>query len=247
MTSQMPISSGVDLPPFTVRISPRAKRLLLKVSPLGRVEVVAPCRVKPAEVQVFVQRHHHWLRRTLAKLAVERGRYHSNDVGLPSQMELRALDECWQLDIAQNPINPAGRSLVVASEGKVMIRVSDHDAAVRALRTWLQARAKQRLAAWLREVSVETGLPFRSSSVRVQKSRWGSCSHLGAISLNRNLLFLPPHLVRHVMLHELCHTVHLNHSGRYWKLVRRHEPLYEAHERELRRGDRYIPAWAFPD
>lgn len=243
----MSISSTDDLPAYTVRVSPRAKRLLLKVSPLGRVEVVVPRRVEPAEIQIFVERHHLWLRRTLAKLELERGQYHANDVALPSQIELRALNECWQLNIVQNAARPAGRASVVTADGKVIIQASNHDAAIGAARAWLQRYAKRRFAPWLREISVEAGLPFRSLSVRVQKSRWGSCSHLGAISLNRNLLFLPPHLVRHVMLHELCHTVHLNHSGRYWKLVRRYEPMYEAYEKELRRGDQYIPMWAFPE
>lgn len=242
----MSIVPTLDLPSFTVRISPRAKRLLLKVSPLGQIEVVAPRRVDPMAIQVFVQSHHQWLRRTLACLEAERRQYHADEAALPSRIELRALGESWSLEVMQNPDTGSGRSSLIIRDGKLLIRAAGHDAAIRALRAWLQAYAKRCFAPWLREISFEMGLPFRSLSVRVQKSRWGSCSHLGAISLNRNLLFLPPHLVRHVMLHELCHTVHLNHSGRYWRLVRRHEPCYEAHERELRHGDRYIPAWAFP-
>jgi predicted metal-dependent hydrolase len=60
-------------------------------------------------------------------------------------------------------------------------------------------------------------------------------------------LFLPPRLVRYIMVHELCHTVHLNHSRRYWGLVSRFEPDYAACEAELRRAARHIPLWACPE
>src|SRR3569833_3661152 len=59
--------ASVPMPHYTVRVSPRARRLQLKVSPLGKVEVVAPRRVAAKDVHVIVERHGQWLQRTLAR------------------------------------------------------------------------------------------------------------------------------------------------------------------------------------
>src|SRR3569623_499514 len=182
--------ASVPGPHYTVRVSPRARRLQLKVSPLGKVEVVAPHRVAAKDVHVFVERHGQWLQRTLARLSAVRAR-------------------AW--------------------------------------RRWLQRHALTTLASLLRETSIATDLPYTALSVRAQRSRWGSCSSGGNISLNRNLLFLPPALARFVNIHELCHTLHMNLCVRFWRLVQRHASDIRERERELRHGDRYIPAWALPD
>jgi hypothetical protein len=104
-------------------------------------------------------------------------------------------------------------------------------------------RAQQALPERLREVADETGLVFSSVSIRGQRSRWGSCSATGDISLNYQLLFLPPHLVRHVLVHELCHTVELNHSSRFWKTVARFEPGLVQLREEMRRSWSHVPGW----
>ena len=80
-------------------------------------------------------------------------------------------------------------------------------------------------------------------SIRGQRSRWGSCSATGDISLNYQLLFLPPHLLRHVLVHELCHTVELNHSPRFWRTVARFEPDLAALREEMRRSWSHVPGW----
>jgi predicted metal-dependent hydrolase len=79
--------------------------------------------------------------------------------------------------------------------------------------------------------------------VRSQRSRWGSCSRRGTISLNAKLLFLPPGLVEYVFLHELCHTQRMDHSKAYWALLRRHVPDCKRHARTLRATPGLVPAW----
>jgi len=230
------------LPPYTVRTSPRTRRLHLKVSPLGRVEVVVPRQVAARDIQAFVDRHRQWLQRTLVRLGTERARYHAVEPGVPARLELRALDEVWTVE---RDVRSTARAAVTTAAGQVLLlRGIDEELLLRALRRWLHEYARAQLAPRLQGLSDVTGLAYQTLSVRAQRSRWGSCSARGAISLNRNLLFLPAALMRYVLIHELCHTRHLNHGQRYWRLVQSHVPDFRAHERELRRGDLYIPAWA---
>jgi predicted metal-dependent hydrolase len=114
------------------------------------------------------------------------------------------------------------------------------------LRQWLGLRAKSSLQPWLKKVSTETGLVYHKVSVRAQKTRWGSCSNKKHINLNRALMFLPSELVRYLMIHELSHTVHLNHSRAFWTLVARWAPQYKHYETQLNQYSAQIPLWALP-
>jgi predicted metal-dependent hydrolase len=114
----------------------------------------------------------------------------------------------------------------------------------RALKRWLLEQGKQKLIPLLQSISTETNIPFASVSVRLQRSRWGSCSRRGKISLNAKLLFLAPELVRYLFVHELCHRQQMNHSPAFWKCVEDQEADYAALDRRMRTAMQSVPAWA---
>ena len=95
----------------------------------------------------------------------------------------------------------------------------------------------------LNELSTLTGLGYQRMQVRAQKTCWGSHSSSGTISLNVCALFLGPELLRYLMLHELCHGRHMNHSRRFWNLLERHQPGSKKLDRRLGESWRDIPAW----
>lgn len=97
------------------------------------------------------------------------------------------------------------------------------------------------LAATAREV----GMSYRKMAIRRQRSRWGSCSTRGTISLNCCLLFQRPEVVRYLLVHELAHTQHMNHSKRFWQCVERHCPDFQELDAELLAGWRRVPVWVF--
>ena len=116
----------------------------------------------------------------------------------------------------------------------------------RQLREWTRGEARAWLGPMLAELAKEYGFSFASMRVRFQKSRWGSCSSRGCISLNACLVFLPEALVRYMLLHELCHTRQMNHSKAFWQLVLTHDPDARAHDRAMREEAwRYVPDWIF--
>jgi hypothetical protein len=107
----------------------------------------------------------------------------------------------------------------------------------------LSRKAGERLVPWLEELARQHGFSFRRVLVRSQRTRWASYSQRGTISLNLKLLFLPSALVRYVLIHELCHTVHANHSRRFWNLVQQNDPEARKNDHELRDAWRHVPAW----
>ena len=86
----------------------------------------------------------------------------------------------------------------------------------------LRRVAKEKLPRMLEAASLRTGLRYRRLTIRKSHSRWGSCTREGNISLSLFLAALPDELIDYVCIHELCHTVHHNHSAEFHSLVNRH-------------------------
>jgi hypothetical protein len=83
--------------------------------------------------------------------------------------------------------------------------------------------------------NAELGFAFSKIAIRNQKSRWGSCSKKGTLNFNYRLLFLPAELADYVIVHELCHLKHFDHSKNFWDEVRRTLPEYKTQLKQLKR------------
>lgn len=79
-----------------------------------------------------------------------------------------------------------------------------------------------------------TGGVYHTITIRDQKSRWGSCSSRGTLSFNYRLMFAPPRVLDYVVVHELCHLTHMNHSASFWTMVEQVMPDYRIHKQWLR-------------
>jgi hypothetical protein len=100
----------------------------------------------------------------------------------------------------------------------------------------LRRMAERELPARTRELALLHGIEVRRISVRAQKTRWGSCSARGTISLNWRLMQTPPRVVDYLIIHELMHRREMNHSARYWKLVAGAFPDYRSAEQWLKKS-----------
>lgn len=239
---QMSLWSGREnVPGWHVRISRRARRLSMRVFPGGRVEVVVPPGVGILAIEQFVSRHREWAERRLRDLALEAP--HAAE-RRPAVVRLGLLDRQWQVEYRE------GRRVRIEEAGPDGLRVHTPSQTERqvsdALVRWLSGTAAAALAERLDEVSRTVGIDYARLQLRRQRTRWGSCSTAGTISLNVCLMFQRPEVVRYLMVHELCHRRHMNHSRRYWALVESLEPGWRALDAELLRGWRNVPAWVFP-
>lgn len=234
-------SEASPLPPFRVRASSRARRVRLVIAPGQGLTVVTPEGFDPALVPGIVAGRLDWVERHLRRVA--QAAPVRDAAPPPSVVELRAV----------------GRSVNVryrAGDGAVAVRragpssllvsgtIARRDMVCKGLRNWLRREASRELESRLHVLSAETGLAFSGACVRMQRTRWGSCSSRGLISLNARLLFLPSGLADYVLLHELAHTIHLNHSPDYWRFLEDVLPGARGFDRELRSARRFVPDWA---
>ncbi|MEO8062009.1 MAG: SprT family zinc-dependent metalloprotease [Pseudomonadota bacterium] len=234
-----------DCPHF--RVSARARRLSIRVYPDARVEVVVPPRARPRDVQEFLGAHREWID---AKRAHALRNRPGPQVFPPPSIEFVATGECWRLHIASS--SGALRVVERGDGPDRMLSVTGAGAgtasAVRkALRKWLLRAARPRLTPRVAALSASNGIPYSQVAIRRQRSRWGSCSARGTISLNACLLFQRPDVVDYLVIHELTHVRYMNHSARFWQTVERNCADWRALDRELVQGWRNVPRWVFSD
>jgi len=227
---------------WIVRESRRARRLAVRVFQTGRVEVVVPLRTSRAAVERFIDRHRGWIER---KRTEARRNPVTREPFPPREIEFSGCAQVWRLHLAGG----TGRLRMSAAEG--LVSVSGEPRGSRelrqALRRWLMSHAREVLGETLAQVARELGFEYQRVVVRRQRTRWGSCSAHGTISLNCCLLFQRPAVLRYLLIHELAHTRHLNHSRRFWQCVADHCPEHRGLDRELLDGWRRVPGWVFGD
>lgn len=233
--------------PYQVRVSSRAKHPRLKMSARDGLVVVIPDGFDEARIPSVVEGKREWIKRSEDRLSEQRKFLVEGQNGaLPDRITLRVIGEEWHVDY-----RPTTRATVTTVErpGKRLLvygDVNDERATREALRRWLGRKTRQHVAPWLARLAHEHGFDVAQTVVRSQRTRWASCSAKKTISLNVRLLFLPEHLVRYALLHELAHTREMNHGRHFWAIVDSVLPDYEALDSELRSGWRLIPDWIRP-
>lgn len=193
----------------TVRLNPRATRLIVKVHPsTGEVSVVAPSRRALDSAMDFARSESSWIARRLAH------------VPEPIDLEPGALIPYrGQEHVIQS--SARGPAPVWVDRDARVIRVSGQsEHSPRRLLDFLKREAKRVLDARVGEFSARIGVQPKRITVRDTASRWGSCSTTRAISFSWRLILAPPFVLDYVVAHEVAHLRHMNHGTRFWALVR---------------------------
>jgi predicted metal-dependent hydrolase len=221
--------------------------LSIRVYPDARVEVVVPRRAPARAVEHFVAAQREWIDQKRAQALRNRP---APQAFPPDVLELNATGERFRLHFAAGPGRLRLAEVGAADGLQALLRISgpaESRPLRQALRRWLMAAARERLEPRVAALAAMTGVPYARVSVRRQRSRWGSCSVRGTISLNCCLLFQRPEVVDYLIIHELMHVQHMNHSARFWQAVERHCAGWRELDRELVQGWRHVPRWVFTE
>ncbi|MDB6096355.1 MAG: hypothetical protein JWM09_633 [Francisellaceae bacterium] len=232
-----------NLPSFDLRLSKKAKRIFLSISALKGLQIITPKILSEQEINRLLIEKKTWIDKH-AHLISQFNNEKSLIGSLATQLDLLAINRIIKLEYEVSPQKFI--DIILNQENKIIFRgkIGNNNIIYKILKSWLMQRAHEILIPWLFQLSIKYDLSYNEVKIKKQTTIWGSCTTKKNISLNCNLLFLPPHLVQHILLHELTHTIHLNHSQRFWDLLRQYDPNCDLHKKLLKKSQEYVPNWA---
>lgn len=215
--------------PYHLTDSTRAKRLSLKLSSTGELSVVLPQSMKPSLAHTFAQKKSAWVEKHIAnrtskpKISTQ-----------PKQLNLKTLNEQWDIIYKEGKQGTIGYSeqpnhcLLLTGE------IQSDKLVNKIIGLFLKNKARLLFPEMMNEIASQHGFHYSGMTLRGQKTRWGSCSSRKKLNINYKLLLMPEQVTRYVFIHELCHTVEMNHSAKFWQLVKKCDPEYRQHELYLK-------------
>jgi len=197
----------------------QARRYTLRIdAPTREVVLTMPPRGSVREAKEFAQKHGGWIAARLKRLPEATPFAHGVEVPLRGEPH-RIVHRRGERGTVWTETDGSGqRLLCVAGEPPhVDRRISD----------FLKREAQRDLDAASRGYAAQIGVSIKRICVRDQSSRWGSCSNTGVLSFSWRLILAPPFVLDYLAAHEVSHLVELNHSPRFWRLVKRLYPQLE--------------------
>ena len=204
---------------YTIRRSPRARRVRVRVDPYEGIEVVIPPRATHREAQAAIRELRPWIDKRLHEAHEARQRLE------PPPGTVPFLGAHLRLHYDE------GRTRAHRKHDALHLPASNVH---QALERWYRTQARAEIAPRLDKAARALDRRPTALAIRNQRTRWGSCSASGAMSFNWRLLLAPEPVLDYVVWHEACHLVVMDHSRRFWTLVERHVPGYREPRRWLR-------------
>lgn len=212
---------------ITIRRSARASQVKLRVGPDGTLRASLPLYAPTFLIKRLIKASRHELRELMVQSSsataytpgMRIGKSHMLEVGIASSLSVKRVGQRIIVGL------PAGLGL---DEPRVVKAIRE------VVQTALRVEAKSYLPKRLSYIATQHGFQYTSVRFSHASGRWGSCSSQGTISLNIALMKLPFELIDYVLVHELAHTRHLNHSEAFWQTVAQADPHYKEHRRALK-------------
>jgi hypothetical protein len=224
-----PVSGVIEihqrLVPVLYRRHPRARRYLLRLRADQTVVVTLPRRGSLEFARQFAASRRGWLEKQWRILEARPA---------PPPVLRPGMEALWRGRRVALEARERGGRLEIWFDNQRLPAGAPEENLRPALEEYMRALARRELAERAEELARQHAAPMRRVLVRNQRSRWGSCSVRGAISLNWRLVQVPETVRDYIILHELTHLRHLNHSARFWAALEKVCPDYRAAEAWLK-------------
>ena len=203
-----------DLGIILLRTSPRAKRYTLKIS-RGKITATMPIGGNESRMLTFILENKERLRKGLEKFPAR--------PIIDENFRLQATTfrvHVFRSDVNKFYMQLKEGLLTIACPNDTRFEDEDIQATLKAmLENALRHEAKRLLPARILRLAKEHGFSISAVKINNSKTHWGSCTIRKSINLSLSLMLLPWHLIDYVLLHELCHTIEMNHSEHFWSLM----------------------------
>ena len=219
--------------------SKRAAHIRMRITPDANLEFVMPCGLDSALAGQFALRHMDWILKNLAAVAA---RPAQNAKRRPESLPLAFLGHKFKITYEYKRAAWCGLKCDFENDTlNISGNIFDDGLFYESIGEFLKRAASKYITPFLLETAQSASFAMPHVSYRIQKRRWGSCSQRGTLSINALLLFMREECVRYVLIHELCHTLEMNHSERFWNHVAKFCPNYGKLKLEIEKTALTIP------
>lgn len=207
--------------PCRIRRSTKAKYIALRITPDGKLELVLPAAAKVEDGISILEKNKAWIRKRKKLLRDGDGGYYYMGERIQVARE-------YSTEVGEHHLRlKAGMLSITSPDGSTMKTTTIYNGFIR-------QQAKRYLIPRAEELAVKYNFSVTRYSLRQQKSRWGSCSSKGTISLNINLMKCPSEVIDYVIVHEFCHLRYMDHSQKFWREVEKYIPEYKKLRKQLK-------------
>lgn len=204
------------------------KTVQIELTAAATLVIKAPSHIAWDEIRLLLQQKADWLRERTIQLQKKPA-----PPALQNGSALLYKGRYLALQASASQRKPA----VNLRENSLCVNLYQEESPVQ-LKALLLCWYRQQAATALRQRTIfwcdKIGTTVHKVTLKDQKTRWGSCSSLGNINYNWRIIMAPAETLDYLVIHELCHRIHLNHSPAFWQLVQKYSPAYPAHKRWLK-------------
>ena len=207
-------------------IRSKRKTVSISITRDAKVIVKVPLKFPAKEIDRIIEEKKSWIIRNKSRVLERIRKKESINLSVGGQFLFLGESYTISTDYNEKSIKIKNRLLVIPSELMENIET--------ALAEWCRKQGKIILKKRLEELSHLTGIKYSGCSITGAKSRWGSCSYKNRINLSWRLILANKRAIDYVIIHELCHVLHKNHSKAFWQEVEKHMPDYKNHKKWLK-------------
>ncbi len=204
---------------YRLRFSKRAKNIQLQINQQADIYLVLPYRISKFDHRSYIRSKSGWIKKHLEKFNYIEFYLLGEQISIVKRSSLLNLKPIYKMD--KKILTAYLPSMDTRSLGMIF-------------NDWLYKEAKSLLPLRVFEIAAQHSFSPEKIAIKRQRTRWGSCSQSGTISLNYKMLSLKQELIDYIIVHELCHLKEMNHSKKFWNLVESIIPNHKTLRKELK-------------
>lgn len=203
-----------------IRRSVKSKLIRLQISNAKGLELILPVRHRKIDLTEFINSKKNWIKKHSHRLKNKKEKYFylGKSVNIFEQMDLFSVGYKFNFN---------GNELFISCPSNSSGKKNE------LFDVWIRKKAEEYIPQRVAFLAQKHGFQYNKVTVRDAQTRWGSCSSKKRLSFSSKLMYFNYKVIDYVIIHELCHLIHLNHSKYFWGLVEEKMPMFKFYQKQL--------------